>query len=100
MFNMSASINKKTLEYLAELSRIELDKKNEEKLLDDLKNILSYFEQLNEIDTQNIEPLAGGTIRKNVFREDEKNIKVASSNLTEQFPEQENGFLKVPPVFE
>ena len=83
---MPSIINKKTLEYLAELSRIELDGRSEEKLLNDLQKILEYFEELKEVDTENIEPtrlpspegeafggqVAGGTIGKNVFRNDEE----------------------------
>lgn len=99
------ALNKKTLEYLAGLGRIEIKEKDEEKLLKDIKEILGYFEQLKEVDTENIEPLAGGTIEKNVFRKDEeltetKNLKLKTQNTTEQFPEKENGFLKIPPVFE
>jgi len=98
---MATPINKKTLEYLAELSRIELDKKSEEKLLEDLQKILEYFEQLKEVDTENIEPMAGGTIEKNVFRNDEGGSAPGNAEgLIEQFPEKENGFLKIPPVFE
>jgi aspartyl-tRNA(Asn)/glutamyl-tRNA(Gln) amidotransferase subunit C len=106
---MSTPINKKTLEYLSELSRIELDKESEEKLLKDLQKILTYFEELKEVDTENIEPMAGGTIEKNIFREDtdldgqsqrEPAFSQRRSALIEQFPEEENGFLKVPAVFE
>jgi aspartyl-tRNA(Asn)/glutamyl-tRNA(Gln) amidotransferase subunit C len=106
---MPTPINKKTLEYLAELGRIELGEKSEEKLLKDLQKILAYFEELREVDTENIEPMAGGTIEKNVFREDadlrglDADLRGQSqreSALLSQFPEEENGFLKIPPVFE
>ena len=99
---MPSIINKKTLEYLAELSRIELDGRSEEKLLNDLQKILEYFEELKEIDTENIESMAGGTIGKNVFREDGVSDKGQRTNdkLIEAFPEEEKGYLKVPPVFE
>ncbi len=95
-------IDKKTLEYLAELGRIEIGKKEEEKLLNDLQKILEYFDELKSVDTENIEPMAGGTAQKNVFRDDEKdeNGKTKNENLVRQFPEKQNGYLKVPPVFE
>ncbi|MDP3014944.1 MAG: Asp-tRNA(Asn)/Glu-tRNA(Gln) amidotransferase subunit GatC [bacterium] len=95
-------INKKTLEHLVELSRIELDKKSEEKLLGDLQKILGHFEELEGVDTENVEPIAGGTELKNVFREDESNVSCQMSNvkIVEAFPEKENGFLKVPPIFQ
>ena len=94
-------INKKTLEYLAELGRIDLDERSEDKLLRDLQSILEYFDELKEVDTENIEPMAGGTAQKNIFRDDEngENGKTKNENLVGQFPEKQNGYLKVPPVF-
>ena len=99
---MANPINKKTLEYLAELGRIEIDKRSEEKLLKDLQKILGYFEELKEVDTEGVEPMAGGTIEKNVFREDEASDKQQATRdkLIGQFPDKEKGHLKVPPVFE
>ncbi|MFA5098755.1 MAG: Asp-tRNA(Asn)/Glu-tRNA(Gln) amidotransferase subunit GatC [Candidatus Paceibacterota bacterium] len=94
-------INKKTLEYLAELSRIELDKKHEEKMLEDLQNILGHFDELKEVDTEGVEPLAGGTVETNVFRNDDGfNNQPPASDLIDAFPDKEGDFLKVPPVFE
>lgn len=99
------SISKKTLEYLAGLGRIELDKKHEEKMFGDLQNILGHFDELNEVDTEGVEPLAGGTIEANVFRNDcgfkeIQNSKLITQNLLDAFPDKEGDFLKVPPVFE
>jgi aspartyl-tRNA(Asn)/glutamyl-tRNA(Gln) amidotransferase subunit C len=108
---MSSPINKKTLEYLAELARIELDSREEEKLLKDLQKILDYFEELKVLDTKNIEPLTGphsaegyekasGTSLKNVFRDDGERQKTNHGAGVEAFPETHDGFLKIPPVFE
>lgn len=101
------TIGKKTLEYLAELSRIEIsDKgqaisKKEEKLLNDLQNILGHFDELKEINTDGVEPLAGGTVENNVFRNDESfKLQASSFNLIDAFPEKEGSYLRVPPVFE
>ncbi|MEK7481765.1 MAG: Asp-tRNA(Asn)/Glu-tRNA(Gln) amidotransferase subunit GatC [Patescibacteria group bacterium] len=95
-------ISKKTLEYLAELARIELKPEKEEKLLKDLEKILEYFEELKKVNVENIEPMAGGANLKNVFREDESNVKCQMSDvkLMDAFPEKEGGYLKVPEVFE
>ncbi|MEK7555255.1 MAG: Asp-tRNA(Asn)/Glu-tRNA(Gln) amidotransferase subunit GatC [Patescibacteria group bacterium] len=96
-------LSKKTLEYLAGLARIELDKKGEDKLLRDLQKIFDYFEELKEVNTENVESMTGGNIfSENVFREDIQNLKLKAKNskLIEVFPEEKDGFLKVPPVFE
>jgi len=114
-------INKKTLEYLAELSRIELDleapapkggrgsdRNVGEKMLKDLQSILGHFDELKEVGTEGVEPLAGGTVEKNAVRNDEATSDKLQSadnkrirdNIVEAFPEKEGDYLKVPPVFE
>ena len=97
---MASPINKKILEHLAKLSRIELEQKEEEKLLKDLEKILNYFEELKTLDTKEVKPMTGGTLLKNIFREDEKGINTNEGAGKEAFPEAQKGFLKIPPVFE
>ena len=97
---MSSSINKQDLERLAELARIELDPKEEEKLLKDLGNILEHFKILQELPTEHVTPMAGGTDLMNVFREDEERVNTNRGAGVEAFPETKDGFLKIPPVFE
>ena len=97
------AINKKTLEHLAELARIEIDDKEEKKLLKDIQEILSYFEQLNDLNTENIKPFDGGTKNENVLNQDDVVVRQSNFNkkrLSEDFPEKEVDFLKIPPVFE
>ncbi|MBI4085361.1 MAG: Asp-tRNA(Asn)/Glu-tRNA(Gln) amidotransferase subunit GatC [Candidatus Liptonbacteria bacterium] len=97
---MLSEIDKKTIEYLAELSRIKLGADEENKILKDLKKILVYFEELKSLDTSGIETMNGGTEAKNEFRNDDDRTDTDKGNGVEAFPEKENGFLKVPPVFE
>ncbi len=94
------NITKKELRHLAELARIELDPKEEEKLLKDLSNILDYFKELQKLTTANIAPMTGGTDLLNVFRDDTERENTDRGAGIEAFPENEGGFLKVPPVFE
>ncbi|MBI2514744.1 Asp-tRNA(Asn)/Glu-tRNA(Gln) amidotransferase subunit GatC [Candidatus Wolfebacteria bacterium] len=112
-------ITKETLEYLAGLGKLRIKKEDEEKLLRDLEKILAHFEELKELDTEGVEPLSGIAGDFNVFREDdlsadlrgldadqrrisqrESALNQRQSALIEAFPEKENGFLKVPAVFE
>jgi len=103
--------DKKTLEKLAELGRVKIGENKEEKLLSDLKSILGYFEELKEVDVSGVETMTGAVELKNfapeqvqcgagIFREDESIKSEAESvDLIDAFPETENGFLKVPGVF-
>ncbi len=95
------TITQKSLEHLAELSRLELTEHEKEKLLKDLESILSHFKELEAVDTQDVQPMAGGTTEKNAMRDDEERIQTLSGERSvEQFPEKEQRYLKIPPVFE
>jgi aspartyl-tRNA(Asn)/glutamyl-tRNA(Gln) amidotransferase subunit C len=96
---MSHSLTKKDLEHLAELARIKLEPKEEAKLLKDLGAILAHFESLKELDTTNVAPLTGGTALINVFRADAERENTNQGEGTESFPEKQEEYLKVPPVF-
>jgi len=93
-------INKKTIEHLSELARIKLTEHEEKKLLKDLRKILDYFNELKEVNTDAVQPVTGGTQLQNVFREDEERTNTNRGAGTEAFPEEKDGFLKVPSVFE
>lgn len=105
---MSALINKKTLKHLAELARIDLKPQEEKKLLKDLQEILNYFEQLKELDTENIGTLAdiNQEVPKNIFRDDQVDLDRRQKEIEEvgrilgSFPDTKERFLKTPPVFE
>ena len=100
-----AVINKKTLQHLTELSRLELTADEEQKLLEDLKEILAYFEELKTVNTEQVAPMTGGTQARNIFREDEVDFAKRSAGVNHEgrvidaFPEVEKGYLKVPKVF-
>lgn len=96
-----SEINKKSLEHLADLARLELHEKESEKFLYDLQKILDHFEELQALNTDNVIPMTGGTELKNVFREDGATKSSLGPDLVvEAFPEKEKHWLKVPAVFE
>ncbi|MBZ1348648.1 MAG: Asp-tRNA(Asn)/Glu-tRNA(Gln) amidotransferase subunit GatC [Candidatus Liptonbacteria bacterium] len=102
---MSDLITKKTLKYLTDLARIEIKTEKEKKLLKDLVKIIDYFEELKKADIKDIEPMAGGTVKNNVFRIDEEDDglpfqETKKDKLIEQFFEEEDSFLKIPAVFD
>lgn len=85
----------------ARLARIKLNPRESKTFGEDLKDILNYFEELQDLDTKKVSPMTGGTDIQNVFRDDELNPKkYRPTGGTEQFPEQKDGYLKVPKVFE
>jgi len=51
------SIDLKTIKHISKLSRISVDEKKAEKLAGDLNSIFDFIEKLNELKTDNVEPL-------------------------------------------
>ncbi len=96
----SSSIDKAALAHLAKLARIELDAAEEERLLADLGNILEHFKVLAELDTSDVLPMAGGTDLMNVLRNDDARENTDRGDGVEAFPKSQDGYLKVPSVFD
>lgn len=92
-------LTKKDLEHLAELSRIDLKAGEEKKLVKDLSSILDYFKELQELNTDNVQPMTGGTDLSSVVREDVLEKDSETGKGKEGFPEEKDGYLKTPPVF-
>ena len=100
VFNYHMSIDLKTIKHISKLSRISVDEQKAEKLAGDLNSIFEFIEKLNELNTNNIEPLTSVAETTLKFREDE----VKSENIREQIiknsPEDNEDFFVVPKVVE
>jgi len=102
------SITKKDVQHISKLARIELTPAEEEKIEKELSAVLGFVEKLNEVNTENVEPLTGGTdlvnsmrkdeILESVFTHEEKLERAAK--LVKAAPEHKDGFVKVKAVFE
>ena len=94
------SIDLKTIKHISKLSRISVDEKKAEKLAGDLNSIFNSIEKLNELNTDNVEPLTSVAETTLKFRSDE----VKNQNIREQIiknsPEDNEDFFVVPKVVE
>lgn len=63
-------IDEKLIEKLSKMSMLELSPAEKERYLNDLKNILWHFENLNSTKTDNINSISQVTWLENVMRED------------------------------
>jgi aspartyl-tRNA(Asn)/glutamyl-tRNA(Gln) amidotransferase subunit C len=50
-------MDKKTVTTISYLSRLKIDAEKEEKITNDLENIIEFVDKLNDVDTSDIEPL-------------------------------------------
>lgn len=88
----------KDVEHVAKLARLELTEEEKVKFSKQLGDILTYAEQMNEIDTTGIEPMSHAIPVVNVFREDKVECELTREELMMNAPMEENGFFRVPKI--
>jgi len=91
-------ITVKDVEHVAKLARLELTEEEKETYTKQLGDVLKYVEQMNEVDTSNVEPMAHPIDFVNVMREDKVYYEQTKEALMQNAPEEENGFFKVPKI--
>jgi aspartyl-tRNA(Asn)/glutamyl-tRNA(Gln) amidotransferase subunit C len=94
-----ADLNKKTIEELSKLSRIGCTEEEQEAILEDLKKILNYVEQLREIDTEHVPPcnhVLDDIV--NVTRDDVVGEILKREEFLANAPSHIGGMVRVPPV--
>ena len=93
------SITREDVLHLAELSSISLDESQIEPLKKDLDNLVNYFSQLDELDTENVEPTYQCFDMQNVWREDAiVEFEANREDLLALTTECEDNQIKVPKV--
>ena len=93
-------IDKKEVEHVAHLARLEFTEEETVKFTSQLDNILMYMDKLNQVDTSGIEPMSHAIALTNAFRED---IVKASLNPDESLanaPDPRGEYFRVPKVIE
>jgi aspartyl-tRNA(Asn)/glutamyl-tRNA(Gln) amidotransferase subunit C len=89
------------VKHIAKLSRLELSSDEEDLYAGQLSSILTYVDQLGEVDTDGIEPTANITGLSNIDRADEvKESNISHDNIAKNAPEFRDGSFVVPGVFE
>ncbi len=83
---------------IAHLARLEITNGEEEQFAGQLSSILDYFEQLSELDTENVAPTTRAIELSNITRQDSSEVYGDPSALLEQAPNPEGEFFRVPQI--
>lgn len=93
------SVSKEEVKKIAELARLKFEEKELGDFTLQFNEILEYIEKLNELDTENVEPLLNPVEAKgNRLRKDEQKLSVNRSEALKNAPESDGEFFKVPKV--
>ncbi len=94
------SLDTKTVAHIATLARIRVPEQDLAGLAQELNGIMAWVEQLNEVDTTGIEPMAGVEQRGLPQRPDVVNDGGQADKILANAPEAAHGFFTVPKVVE
>jgi len=95
------SVDKSTVMRISQLARIEVAEGDQDKLADELNNILTWVEQLNEVDTEGVAPMSSGLPGAVLpQREDLVTAGNRQPDILRNAPDSRSGFFVVPKVIE
>lgn len=97
---MANTISDSVMEYVGILAKLELSEEEKEQAKKDMERMLDYIDQLNELDTDGVEPMSHIFPVNNVFREDVVENGDNSREILENAPVRKENSFKVPRTVE
>lgn len=91
-------ITEQEVEHVAKLARLELSRDERTLFTRQLSDILTYIEKLNQLDTQDVQPMSHAVQLVNVFRQDAMTESLPREQALANAPAQHHGLFKVPKV--
>ena len=93
-------VDHEALQKIAHLARLEIRPEEETDLLNSLNSVLTWMEQLNEVDTTGVEPLTHMSDETNVLRDDVVGNHLPREQALANAPQHDGQFFEVPKVME
>ncbi len=93
-------VDESTVRNIARLARIKVDDTQARTLEGELNGILQWVEQLNEVDTEGVEPMTCVTDMRAKMRKDEVTDGGYPEDIVKNAPEHTGTFFVVPKVVE
>ena len=94
------TIDLKTIKHISKLSRISVDEQKAKKLAEDLNSIFKFIEKLNELKTDNVEPLTSIAETTLKLRNDEVQSRDIKDQIIKNSPQDNEDYFVVPKVIE
>lgn len=93
-------VDQEMLQKIAHLARLEVKPDEETDLLNSLNSVLTWMEQLNEVDTTGVEPLTHMSAETNVLRDDVIGNHLSREQALANAPRHDGQFFEVPNLME
>lgn len=93
-------MDSQTVRHVAQLARLKLSEEETRAMTSQLGSILQYVEVLNEVDTENVEPMVHAIEVSNVFRSDEPQPSITRDAALQNAPATDGECFLVPDILQ
>jgi aspartyl-tRNA(Asn)/glutamyl-tRNA(Gln) amidotransferase subunit C len=91
-------ITREDVEHISWLASIKIEEREKDEFVEQFNSILDYFHQLDEVDTENVEPTYRVVDLENVFREDVACESLSQEESLRNAPRRQEGYFKSPRI--
>ena len=91
-------ITDEVIEHIAHLARLEFEGDKRVTIKEDMERIISFIEKLQELDTENVEPLIFMSDEVNVLREDVAVDTLTQEQALSNAPKKDSDYFRIPKV--
>lgn len=93
-------ITDETVDHIAHLARLEFEGDKRDAIREDMERIINFMEKLQEVDTENVEPLIFMSHEVNRLREDELKPMVSQEDALKNAPKKDSDYFRIPKVLD
>ena len=93
-------LDRKEVEYVAHLARLDFSEEEKEKFTPQLNDILMYMDKLNQVDTSGVEPMSHAITLVNAFRDDMAGESLSHDLSLANAPKAKGECFSVPKIIE
>jgi len=93
-------ITDETVSHIAHLARLEFEGESKVAIKQDLENIISFMEVLQEVDTDNVEPLIFMNDEINRLRDDVPQVTITQQEALKNAPKKDSDYFRIPKVLD
>lgn len=86
------------VDHIAHLSRLEFEGERKQAIMGDMNRIVNFMEKLQEVDTENVEPLIFMTKEINHLREDVAVDSLSQDEVLKNAPKADSDYFRIPKV--
>ncbi len=93
-------ITNEIIDHIAHLARLEFEGKDKDAIREDMERIITFMDKLQELDTENVEPLIFMTDEVNRLREDKAEVTVTHEEALKNAPKKDSDYFRIPKVLD